>query len=150
MFEYIVKAATVWFIAFFPLTGLISAIPAGVALGLDNVSVVVWSVLGHFTPAVLIDGFYTRITRIRRINDWLQGLVSERVRERVDRWGIWFVLLATPWTTVWAMAVTVKTLGMSRERFLVCALISIAVYAVAILVLVQFGIATFESGVTFL
>ena len=144
MLEYLMKAVGVWLVGFAPLTGLVSAVPAGVVLGLGNASVLVWSVFGAFTPALLIDALYTQMLRFPRLNTYVRRLDSERVRRRVDRWGVWFVLLATPWTTVWAMAVTAKVLGLGRRRFLISAFISIAAWAVIMLVLVKSGMAAFD------
>ena len=143
MFEYFAKVASVWFVGFSPLTGILSAIPAGVALGLDNVTILFWSVFGSFTPALLITMLYKQMMSIRRVNSWLEGLVSVRLQERADKWGVWFVLLATPWTSMWVMAITVKTLGMNRNRFLISSFMSITFHAVLLLLLIRLGIAAF-------
>jgi uncharacterized membrane protein len=140
MFEYIAQAATVWFLGFFPLFEIYVAIPAGVALGLDPVSNVVWSVFGNYTPILLIHAGYEQLRRIGRVRGWLERLSSERFRRWLDRWGVWCVLIVTPWTGVWVMAATMKSLGMDSSRFLVYSFISVLVYAIVIVTLIELGI----------
>ncbi len=142
--DYIWKAASAWFIGFFPLAEIYVAIPAAMALGLDDVSVIFWTVFGNFTPALLISVLYEQITRIPRLAKWLGGLVSERAQVRINRWGMWFILLLTPWTGIWVMAVTAKVLQMHTPRFLLSAFISIFVYAVVLLVLINMGVTAIE------
>lgn len=138
--DYVIKAATAWFIGFFPLAEIYVAIPAAVATGLDDVSVVFWSVFGNLTPVFLINYLYEWMIRFPRIGRWLTGLVSEKAKARINRWGIGFVLLLTPWTGVWVMAVTAKALGMSSRRFIPAASVSVLVYAIVIVVLLRAGI----------
>jgi uncharacterized membrane protein len=140
MLEYIAQAATVWFLGFFPLFEIYVAIPAGVALGLDPVSNVVWSVFGNYVPILLIHFGYEQLRRISRLRGWLERLTSNRFRRWLDRWGTWCVLLVTPWTGVWVMAATMKTLGMDSNRFLLYSFASILAYAVVLVVLIELGI----------
>ncbi|GAB4519295.1 MAG: hypothetical protein OHK0046_27950 [Anaerolineae bacterium] len=143
MTDYLIKAAGAWFVGFFPLAEIYVAIPAAVAAGLDNVSVIVWTVFGNFTPVLLINFLYEWLIRYERVRKWLEGLVSEKVKARINRWGTWFVLLVTPWTGVWVMSVTAKALGMNSQRFLVASFISILVYAIVLLLMLRLGIASF-------
>jgi uncharacterized membrane protein len=143
--DYIIKAAGVWFVGFFPLAEIYVAIPAGMAAGLDSASVVVWSVFGNFTPAVLIHFFYDQLNRVERIRRWLSKLTSEKLRHRVNRYGTWILLILTPWTGIWVMAVTAKVLGMDGRRLLVYTFISISVYAVVLAALIALGV-DFVSG----
>lgn len=142
--DYLWKAASAWFIGFFPLAEIYIAVPAAVALGLDNVSVILWTVLGNFTPALLISTLYEQMMRIPRIGQWLGNLISERAQVHINRWGVWFLLLATPWIGIWAMAVTAKILRMHTPRFLLSAFISIFVHAVGILILMRTGMTALE------
>lgn len=143
MSEYWLKALGAWFLGFFPLAEIIIAVPASMATGLDSVSVLVWTVLGNFTPVVLIVFFYDMLVRNERIAAWFDRLLSEKARGRINQYGIWFVLVATPWVGVWAMSVTVKCLGMDSKRYMIAVFVSIVVYAVGILVLIRAGLATF-------
>lgn len=143
--DYIWKAASAWFLGFFPLAEIYVAVPYAVALGLDNVSVLVWTVFGNFTPALLIVVLYQQMLRIPRIAKWLDRLISEKAQARVNRWGIWFVLLATPFTGIWAMAVAAKIIKLDTRRFLVAAFVSILVYAVILLVLLRLGITAVQA-----
>ena len=143
MLDYLWKAASAWLTGFFPLAEIYVAVPAAVALGLDDVSVIVWTVFGNFTPALLIDAFAQRLKRIPPVARWLARLTSETVEARVNRWGTWFVLLVTPMTGIWIMAVTANALGMARMRFLVPAFFSILLYALVILGTLRAGLDVF-------
>ncbi|HUG13795.1 MAG TPA: small multi-drug export protein [Thermomicrobiales bacterium] len=140
MIEYIVAAATVWFLGFFPLFEIYVAIPAGVALGLDPVSNVAWAVFGNYTPILLIHFGYEQLRRVTSVRDWLDRRSSERFRGWLNRWGVWCVLFVTPWTGVWIMAATMKSLGMDSSRFLIYSFASILLYAVALVALIELGI----------
>jgi len=142
--DYIFQAVSSWFVGFFPLAEIYVAIPYAMALGLDDISVIVWCVLGNFTPALLINTIYERLMKIPRINKWFNSLISEKVQDRMNKWGIWFVLFGTPWTGIWIMAVTAKALGMNTKRFLIPAFISILAYAIIIVIVLRAGIATFS------
>jgi hypothetical protein len=110
------------------------------ALGLDPLSSVLWSVLGNFTPVLLVELLYEQLRCHPRFGIWLQRLRSDRVRRDLDPWGRWFVFLVTPWTGVWVMVVTIKALGMQRCRLLATTFVSISLYAVGIAALIQLGV----------
>jgi len=141
--DYIGAAFTAWFAGFFPLAEIYVAVPAAMALGLDDFSVIFWTVFGNFTPALLISVLYFQMQRIPRLANWMDNLVSEKVQERINRWDIWVVLFVTPWTGIWAMAVTAKVLRLNTTRFLIAALISITIYAIGILLVLRLGLAAF-------
>ncbi|NOG50339.1 MAG: small multi-drug export protein [Chloroflexi bacterium] len=84
--------------------------PLAMASGLDAVSAFFWSVLGNATPILLVHFAYDRAMRSDRLKSWMHRLVSDRATARFNRWGLWFVLIATPWTGVWVMAATSKVL----------------------------------------
>ena len=140
LIDYIVRAATAWFVGFFPLAEIYVAIPAALATGLDPASVVFWSVFGNFTPLLLIHFFYERMMQNERIRGWLQRLYSPKFKENVDKHGVWFVLLATPWTGVWAMGVTAKLLGMNVRTLLWSSFASILVYGIVLVWMIQAGV----------
>jgi uncharacterized membrane protein len=145
MIEYIAAAATVWFLGFFPLFEIYVAIPAGTAMGLGPVSNVFWAVFGNYVPILLIHYGYEQLRRVTRVRDWLDRRSSIRFRHWLDRWGVWCVLVVTPWTGVWIMAATMKSLGMDSARFLLYSFISILIYAVALVALIELGISVISS-----
>lgn len=57
-----------------------------------------------------------------------------KLQEQLDKYGVWFVLLATPSIGVWVVTVTMKALKMDDKKLLLYSFASIAVYAVAIAV----------------
>ncbi|NJL93240.1 MAG: small multi-drug export protein [Anaerolineae bacterium] len=143
MLEYLSRALSVWFLGFFPLAEIYVAVTAAVGLGLDDFSILFWAVLGNFTPVLLIVFGYDSLLRVPRLRAWLGKLSGAKTRARINRYGVWFVLLVTPWVGVWAMTVTAKVVGMQTQRLLVASLTSITFYALATLWLARTGAATF-------
>lgn len=140
MLDYLGKAATAWFLGFFPFFEIYVAVPAAIALGLDYVSAVVWPVLGNFTPVLLIVFAYSQLLRVGRVRRWLEGRTSERFERLINRYGAPFILLITPWIGVWLVAATARALGMARRPLLIYSFISIALYAVLIAAGIGFGV----------
>lgn len=139
MIDYAIRAAGAWFLGFFPLAEIYVAVPAAMASGLDDLSVLFWTVLGNFTPVLLIHALYNGLMNVPRIRDWFARLVSERAKAHINRWGMAIVLLITPWIGIWAMAVTAKAVQMHTGRFFLTAFISILSYAVIIVLTLRFG-----------
>ncbi len=130
--DYAARAASAWFLGFFPFFEIYVAVPAAVALGLDPVSAVVWPVLGNVTPVFLIVFGYDQLMRVERLRRWLHDRRSARFERWIDRYGAPFVLLATPWIGVWAVAATAQALGMQRGILVGFSVVSITVYAIVI------------------
>lgn len=139
--EYIGLAAAAWFLGFFPLAEIYVAVPAALAAGLDNVSALFWTISGNITPIILIHYGFEALMRHDRVRGWLSRLVSDRAKARFDRWGVWFILLATPWTGVWAMGVTAKMMRIEPRRFIVAAAASVTIYAAVLVFLLRAGAA---------
>ena len=139
LLDYAARAASAWFLGFFPFFEIYVAVPAAFAFGLDPVSAVVWPVLGNVTPVFLIVFGYERLMRVERLRSWLLGRRSVRFERWIDRYGAPFVLLVTPWIGVWAVAATAQALGMQRATLVGYSLVSISVYAILISVGIVFG-----------
>lgn len=139
MFSYFAKAFSVWFIGFFPLAEIYVAVPSGLAMGLDPVSVVFWSVFGNFLPAILVTSFYEQIAGKGRVGRWLQGLASEKVSRKLNSHGFLFTALLTPWIGVWVIAATVKLFGMKTRLFLQASFVGLLVYAIVLAALLVLG-----------
>ncbi|MCC5878002.1 MAG: small multi-drug export protein [Candidatus Sumerlaeia bacterium] len=140
MLEYIAKSFSVFFVGFFPFAEIYVAVPAGFALGLDPASVIVWSIVGNFLPVLLIQWFHDVLLRIPRFGPWLGGLASEKVKDRLDRHGFWFVVLATPWIGVWVVAAVLRLLDMDPRKAVLSILIGVVGYAVVIAGLIMAGV----------
>lgn len=140
------RACAAWFTGFFPFAEIYVAVPVAMAAGLDAVSVVVWTAAGNITPLFLIHHGYDWLMRRPRIKGWLGRLSTERARKTLNRHGPWFVLVATPWVGVWAMALAAKVLGMDHRRFLPAATVSVILYAVALVALIRAGSAGSTSS----
>jgi uncharacterized membrane protein len=140
MFEYLYKAATVWFIGFFPFFELFVAIPVGMSLRLDPVSTVLFCVAGNFFPILLIEYGYSRLMTHERIRNWFNRRISVKMCRNINQYGIWYMLVITPWVGVWAMAVTVKILRMKKTTLFAGAFISLLVYSIALVIIIQAGI----------
>jgi uncharacterized membrane protein len=146
MWDYLALALGAWFAGFFPLTEIYFAVPLALASGLDGASTVFWAVLGNYTPVLLIVLGYKRLNRSERARAWLNSLVSEKVKAYVNRFGVWFVLVVTPWVGVWAMSMTAKALGMKDRLYLLASFVSVLVYAIVLVWLIQAGVSLVESA----
>ena len=145
MFEYLYKIATVWFLGFFPAFEIYVAVPAGIALGLDSFSVLFFSVFGNFTPVLFIEYGHRWLMRFEWMRARMNKPVSEKLERYVNKYGIWYILLATPWTGVWLMGISVKALNINRKIFFRAALCSIFLHGAVILVFIKMGINLFTS-----
>lgn len=140
MIEYLAKASAVWFIGFLPYFEIYVAVPAAIAMGLDYFSAVTWSVFGNYMPVILIHFFYEQMIKNERINRWFAKLTSEKFENGVNKYGFWFIFIATPWAGVWVMTITMKVFKMDDKKLLLYSFISITAYAVVIAVLISIGI----------
>jgi uncharacterized membrane protein len=138
--EYAGKAAAAWFMGFFPFFEIYVAVPAAIALGLDYFSAVFWSVLGNFTPVLLILYAHRQLMRVKRLRSWMARRTSGRLERWLDRYGNWAVLFATPWVGIWVVAATARTLGMRSHTILTYSFISIVLYAVLIAAGIALGV----------
>jgi uncharacterized membrane protein len=139
MRDYWLAAISAWLVGFFPFAEIYVAVPVAMAAGLDKGSAIFWSVFGNFTPIVLIHYAYERLARLEWARPWLKRFTSEKFKNRIDRYGVWFVLLITPWTGVWVMGVTAKALGMDGRPLLVTGFISLLLYAIVLVYLFDLG-----------
>lgn len=127
MLDYVVRAWSVFLIGFAPMAEIYIAVPAGLALGLDVVSAVLWSVAGNFAPILLLHLAYDQLVRLPQLRAWLGQLVTDRMQAQVEAGGFWFFLLFTPVLGTWAMGVAVKLLRVPPQRFLLPCFVSITV-----------------------
>lgn len=79
----ITKAAAAWFMGFFPYFEIYVAVPAAIALGLDYVSAVAWSVFGNYTPVLLIHFLYKQMIKNERINRWFENLTLDSYKNNL-------------------------------------------------------------------
>ena len=143
MIEYIAKAFAAWFIGFCPELEIYVAVPAAIAMELDYFSAVIWSVFGNYTPVVLIHFFYEQLIKNERINRWFTRWTSEKFKKSLDKHGLWFVLIITPWAGVWILAISMKVFKMDDKKLLLYSFISITAYAVVIAALIAIGVDVF-------
>ena len=144
MVEYLTKLWAVFLIAFAPLTEIYIAVPTGVAMHLDVVSVVIVSVVGNFAPVLLIHFCYDQLMRIRWLARWLHCMASPKIKTRLESAGFWFYLVMTPILGTWAIGATVKVLQMSPRRFLLPVFLSVVFYGVLLAVLSKLGMAVVD------
>ena len=141
--EYTSKAATTWFLGFFPYVEIYVAVPSGILLGLDYISAVFWSVLGNFTPIPLLLFFYQEISRIPWFKRQIENLSKrggKRIKRSMDRYGIGFILILTPIFGSWLIAIVVPATGMNPVKLMFSSFFSITFYAVLIAIAIYFGI----------
>jgi hypothetical protein len=136
-------AAATWWIGFFPLAELYIAVPAGVALGLDYPSAVLWTLFGNYAPILVIRLAFDRMMRHASIGQFLQNKVARRVssrwRERLERNPLWLLLL-TPLAGVWATAVACEAARLKPVAYLLWTFLSILIFSMATAVLLKLGL----------
>ena len=143
LFKYLIVAIT----AASPIGEELVSIPVGVGLGLNVAIVAVVSFAFNLLPALAISGLFwraergTRVVRIllrlrplalRAVVLWVLRRRSRRLGQALNRWGIWGVLVATPWAGVYATTLTLEAMGMRRRRLLASVAASLAIHAVAV------------------
>lgn len=143
MLNYILLAATAWFMGFFPLFEIYLAVPASMGLGLDIVSAILWSWLGNFTVIPFTSYFYDRLTKFNKINNFFNKLANSKSSKKLNSGGFIIVLIATPMFGSWAIGVAGKIIGMDRKRLFLASGISIAIYGTIIGIFTQLGIDAF-------
>ncbi|GLO64571.1 small multi-drug export protein [Oceanobacillus kimchii] len=144
MMEYIVLAATAWFMGFFPLFEIYLAIPVSMGLGLDMVSSIVWAWFGNFFAIPFIAYSYDWLTKFERIQRYFHKLTHSKTSQRLNKGGFMIVLIGTPLFGSWAIGVVGKVIGMDKKRLFLSSAISIGIYGILIGVLTKLGIDLFS------
>ena len=145
MLAYLAKASGAWFMGFFPLFEIYVAVPTAIALQLDYVSAVLWSVFGNFTVVPLLIFFSAQLRRIEVVDRWMSRRDTGRWAGPFERYGSLFVLLMTPILGVWFMTPLAQAVGMKPARLMVSALLSILLYAVVIASSIALGLNWFTA-----
>ena len=145
LLEYLGRAASAWFMGFFPLFEIYLAVPAALAMNLDVASAVFWSVLGNFSVVPLVIFFHAQLTRVQYLRRLLTWRGSERWQRALTRYGTLFVLVMTPVLGVWAMTALARTAGIARSTLMLASLTSITLYAVVIAAGVSFGVSALNQ-----
>lgn len=123
------------------------SIPLGVGLGLDPVLVAVVSVVFNMLPAVVISALFRRAQQgtgvlrvmlrvrsepVRSGVRWMLRRRSQNLLRALDRWGVWGVLVVTPWAGVYVTTLTLEVAGMRRGRLLASIAASLIVHAAVV------------------
>lgn len=145
MGEYIWKAAVTWLVGFAPQFEVYIAVPAGIALGMDYVSAVAWAVFGNFTAVPVTLLFFGQIRRIQWLNRLVERRYTEEQQQRLNRYGAWFVVAATPLVGVWVVAVMARIAGMSPATLLISSFASVVFYGIVVALMLWGGISFFTG-----
>ena len=137
-----------------PIGEELVSIPLGVGLGLDPALVAVVSVVFNMLPALVISALFRRAERgtgvlramlrmrpepFRSAVRWMLRRRSQRLLQALDRWGVWGVLIVTPWAGVYVTTLTLEVAGMRRGRLLASIAASLIIHA-AIVTLAAVGV----------
>lgn len=137
-----------------PIGEELVSIPLGVGLGLEPALVAVVSVVFNMLPAVVISALFRRAERgtgvlramlrlrsepVRSAVRWMLRRRSQRLLRALDRWGVWGVLVVTPWAGVYVTTMTLEMAGMNRGRLLASVGASLVIHA-AIATLASVGV----------
>ena len=130
-----------------PIGEELVSIPLGVGLGLEPAMVAVVSVVFNMLPALVISGLFRRAERgtrvlrmmlrlrpepVRSAVRWMLRRRSQRLLRALDRWGVWGVLVVTPWAGVYVTTLTLEVAGMRRSRLLGSVAASLVIHAVIV------------------
>ncbi len=130
-----------------PIGEELVSIPLGVGLGLEPAMVAVVSVVFNMLPALVISGLFRRAERgtrvlrmmlrlrpepVRSAVRWMLRRRSQRLLRALDRWGVWGVLVVTPWAGVYVTTLTLEVAGMRRSRLLGSVTASLVIHAVIV------------------
>ena len=130
------------------------SIPLGVGLGLDPALVAVVSVVFNMLPALVISALFRRAEQgtgvlramlrmrpeaARSAVRWILRRRSQRLLRALDRWGVWGVLILTPWAGVYVTTMTLEVAGMRRGRLLASIAASLILHA-AIVTAISVGV----------
>jgi uncharacterized membrane protein len=143
MLDYIWKAAATWLVGFAPQFEVYFAVPAGIALGIGYPSAVFWGVFGNFMAVPVTLMFFSQIQRIQWLNNLIERRYTEKQQQRLNRYGAWFVVAATPIVGVWVVAVMARIAGMHQGTLLVSSFFSVLLYGIITALLLYGGIAFF-------
>lgn len=146
--EYLTKAFTTWSLGFFPYFEVYTAVAAGMALRLDPISSVIWSVLGNFTPIPLLMWGYDSLMRIPRLHAWFLRIKRRRgqkLKQAFERYDIWFLIVMTSIVGSWTIAVLAPLIGIRPKRILLFSFIGITLYGVATAMAIHLGIDWFTQ-----
>ena len=149
-----VKYVAVALTAASPIGEELVSIPLGVGLGLEPALVAVVSVVFNMLPALVISALFRRAEQgtgvlramlrmrpepIRSAIRWMLRRRSQRLLQALDRWGVWGVLIVTPWAGVYVTTLTLEVAGMRRGRLLASIAASLIIHA-AIVTLAAVGV----------
>ncbi|MBI4233201.1 MAG: small multi-drug export protein [Chloroflexi bacterium] len=135
------KYGAVFVLAASPVGEVLIAVPAGIAMGLHPLSVLVVAVVGNYLPVVAVYLSFAVAERNPRVAGVLRRLARPKVLRVVERYGLLTVLVGTPWLGVYATATSMLLLGMGRGKLLLGTLASIAGYGVVAMLLARLGLA---------
>ena len=132
-----------------PIGEELVSIPLGVGLGLDPALVAVVSVVFNMLPALVISVLFRRAEQgtgvlrvmlrmrpdpVRSAVRWMLRRRSQRLLQALDRWGVWGVLIVTPWAGVYVTTLTLEVAGMRRGRLLASIAASLIIHAAIVTV----------------
>ena len=127
-----------------PIGEELVSIPLGVGLGLEPMLVAMVSVVFNMLPALVISALFRRAERgtrvlrmvlrmrpapVRSAAVWVLRRRSQRLLRALDRWGVWGVLIVTPWAGVYVTTLTLEVAGMRRGRLLASIAASLIIHA---------------------
>lgn len=149
MLEYFKDCFIVWLIGFMPMLGIYIAIPVGLFMELDPFSTMACAVFGTYLPIPLIVILFERLNRFEKIKRFLLRFYSSKFTARINKYGMWFLVLVSPVIGAWTVSITGVLLRMDSKKLLFYTLMGMILYAVVITVLIHFGLYIFynEEGI---
>lgn len=143
MLEYLIIAATTFFMGFFPMFEVYLAVPAGIGLGMDVFSSVFWGVLGNWLVIPFVSYFYFFLLKSKKIKLYFEKISRSNTSQKIQKGGFWFVLISTPLLGSWALAVAGKLVDIDKRTLYISSGMSISLYGIIVGILTSMGIDTF-------
>ena len=135
------RAASVVGLGFLPVAEGNVAVPVGLALGMDPLSAVLFSVLGTTAQTLLVRALAGWLLAFPRVAGWWERCLTGRTG-RLFAWeGVnWVVLLGIPWLGGVPTALGARLAGIRTARYARWAVGGLGLHAGALALLIRVGL----------
>ncbi|WP_416148968.1 small multi-drug export protein [Salipaludibacillus sp. HK11] len=137
--KYISLAASTWFLGFFPHFEIYLAVPFGLSVGLNWIDAFLWASIGNWMVIPLIDFFYDWLMKFKFMKKISDKSLKGKWRNRIEKYGVYFILFLTPVTGVWVIGIIAKALKINRTQLWLYSAISVGVTGFVIAILGNMG-----------
>ena len=135
------RAAGVVGLGFLPVAEGNVAVPVGLALGMNPITAVLFSVLGTTTQTLLVRALAGWLLTWPRLAGWWERRLAGRTGRLISRGGAcWVVLLGIPWLGGVPTALGARLAGMRMARYACWAVGGLVLHAGVLACLIRLGL----------